>query len=140
WMGQRGEDQAPDEPLAERALEALLDMGPRQLDQLVVLDAGRARCHAGHAAEAAVKMLDRRRRERHGAVKQRLHQIDASARRVHLLLPERPVGRTGRQAEAAVDAVGDQLAVHYAKTPCGSNSARTRSASGFDSAGTGWGT
>ena len=41
------------------------------------------------------------------------HQVDAAARRVHLLVPER-VGRARRQAEAAVDAVGDQLGLHDA--------------------------
>ena len=46
----------------------------------------------------------RRRSElsRHRAVGEPLHQLDPAARRVHLLLPERPVGRAGRQAEAAV--------------------------------------
>ena len=33
-----------------------------------------------------------------------VHEVDAPARRVHLL-PEEDVGRAGRQAEAAVDAV-----------------------------------
>ena len=42
-------------------------------------------------------------------VERRLHQPDPAARRVHLLVPEL-VGRAGRQAEAAVDAVVDQLA------------------------------
>ena len=44
-----------------------------------------------------------------------LHQIDPSARRVHLLVPER-VRRARRQAEAAVDAVGDQLGLHIASS------------------------
>ena len=48
--------------------------------------------------------------------------MDAAARRVHLLVPER-VGRARRQAEPAVDAVGDQLGLHSAST--------TRSASGL---------
>ncbi len=50
------------------------------------------------------------------------HQVDPPARRVHLLVPQR-VRRARRQAEAAVDAVGDQLGLHIAST--------TRSASGL---------
>ena len=45
------------------------------------------------------------------AVDEAAHQVDAAARRVHLLVPER-VGRARGQAEAAVDAVGDQLGLH----------------------------
>ena len=47
-----------------------------------------------------------------------LHQLDAPARRVHLLAPE-DVGRAGRQAEAAVDAGLGELFDH-ARTPAGS--------------------
>ena len=63
------------------------------------------------------------------SVERRLHQPDPAARRVHLLVPEL-VGRAGRQAEAAVDAVVDQARVHQASIPSGSKEARTRSASG----------
>ena len=49
------------------------------------------------------------------AVDEALHQVDPPARRVHLLVPER-VGRARRQAEAAVDAVGDQLGLHIASS------------------------
>ena len=42
------------------------------------------------------------------ALQARLHQVDAPARRVHLLAPQH-VGRAGGQAEAAVHAVADQL-------------------------------
>ena len=66
--------------------------------------------------------------QRHRPVEARVHQVDAAARRVHLLVPEN-VGRAGRQAEAAVDAVGGQLADHAASTPFGSSSRRMRSTS-----------
>ena len=52
-------------------------------------------------------MADEGRRHRRAAVEARLHQIDAAARRVHLLAPQH-VGRTRRQAEAAVHARVDQ--------------------------------
>ena len=73
-------------------------------------------------------MRDDGRVERDRPVHEALHQVDPAARRVHLLVPQH-VGRARRQAEAAVDAVGDQLRLH-ASTPSGSRAARTRSASG----------
>src|SRR2546426_10033764 len=60
-------------------------------------------------------MLDHRAVERDRAVEPRLHQLDAPARGIHLLAPE-DVGRTCRQAEAAVDAVLRQLADHRPST------------------------
>ena len=86
------------------------------LDQAVVAHARRARGDACHAAEAAVEVLGDRRVQRDGAVEARVHQVDAPARGVHLLAPEH-VGRAGRQAEAAVDAVGGVLADHAAEDP-----------------------
>ena len=51
----------------------------------------------------------------------RLHQLDAAARRVHLLAPEH-VGGAGRQAEAAVDAVvGAPRSAAPLRMPFGSN-------------------
>ena len=55
----------------------------------------------------ASKWLDERRRHLRAPFEARLHQIDAAARRVHLLAPQH-VGRAGRQAEAAVHALVDQ--------------------------------
>ena len=84
--------------------------GRALLDQLVVLDARRAGGHAGHAAEAAVEVdAQLVRRLRAGLVADP-HQHDPAARRVHLVLEDR-VARARRQAEAAVDAVGDQVGV-----------------------------
>ena len=125
------EDHPALQPLAERAAVVLLDVRAGLLDQRPVLDARGARRHAGHAAEAAVEVLDDRVGELQRPVDEPVHQVDPPARRVHLLLPERPVGRARRQAEAAVDAVGDQLLrdLGHTSTPAGSNCARTRSAS-----------
>ena len=47
----------PEDALAERPPHLLLDALARQLDQPVVLHAGRARGEAGHAAETAVEVL-----------------------------------------------------------------------------------
>ena len=57
-----------------------------------------------------------RRVERDGSVEAGVHQVDATARRVHLLAPE-DVRRARRQAEPAVDAVRGELANHAARTP-----------------------
>src|SRR5207247_6834922 len=84
----RREDQRPHEPLIRRPLVAFLDVGPRLLDQPVVLDAGRTRRHTGHAAEAAVEVLDRAGGGSHRAVQESLHEVDPPARRISLLLPE----------------------------------------------------
>src|SRR6266508_1974180 len=100
------EDQRPEGAVATRARVAALDLVAGGLDQLVVLDPRRAGGHARHAAEAPVEVADHL--VVHGlALEPDLHQVDAAPRRVHLLAPQQ-VGRAGRQAEAAVDAVVDQ--------------------------------
>ena len=113
-----------------RALEVPLDLRAGVLDQLVVLHARRAGGDARHAAEAAVEMGHERRRD---LLVPLLHQHDPPARRVHLLAPEH-VGRAGGQAEAAVDAVGDQVELGRSRrvvaahthTPAGSKRSFTR--------------
>src|SRR5262249_43223959 len=107
---EQGEDEAAEPALAEAAPVVVLDLGARLLDERVVLHAGRAGGHAGHAAQAAVEVADDRRVEARLRVGELLHEVDPAARRVHLLAP-RDVGRAGRQAEAAVDAGLDELAV-----------------------------
>ena len=59
-------------------------------------------------------------------VDRRLHQPDPAARRVHLLV-EDDVRRAARQAEAAVHAVAEQLAVHGARRAAGGRQISTRS-------------
>ena len=110
------------EPVQHPTPMVPLDVVARLLDQPVVLHARRAGRHARHAAEATVKVLDDRVAQLDRPVDEPLHQVDAPAGRVHLLVPQR-IRRAGRQAEAAVDAVGDQLGLHIAST--------TRSASGL---------
>ena len=124
-VGEEAEEQPADEAVAERAVELLLDGCARALDQPVVADARGARGDAGHAAEAAVEVLRDRRVQRDRPVEARVHEVDAAARRVHLLAPEH-VRRARREAEAAVDAVGRVLADHAASTPCGSSSRADR--------------
>ena len=123
-VGERREQEAPLEPLAPRAGVHLLDARSRLLDQQVVAHPGGAGRDAGEAPEAPVEVLDDDRAERATPGDVLLHQLDAAARRVHLLLPEQ-VGRARRQAEPAVDAVlrqrpdvGGASATGHASTPC----------------------
>ena len=122
---EHAEEEPAHEPVTRRSLDLLLDRRPCALDEAVVAHARRARGDACHAAEAAVEVLRDRRVQRDGAVEARVHQVDPPARGVHLLAPEH-VRRAGRQAEAAVDAVGGVLADHAARIPCGSSSRRIR--------------
>jgi len=105
------EDSGAHETLERRAAMVILHVVACLLDQPVVLHAGRAGGHTGHAAETAVEVLDDGVGQRDRSVDEPLHQVDPAARRVHLLVPER-IRRTGRQAETAVDAVGDQFGLH----------------------------
>ena len=85
-----------------------LDLRAHPLDQPVVLDAGRARGHAGHAAEAVVEVLGHLRGDLVALLVTDPHEHDPPARRVVLVL-EHLVARARRQAEAAVHAVLDQV-------------------------------
>ena len=115
-VGEKPEQQPADEAIAQRPLDLVLDRRARALDESVVANARGARRHAGHAPEAAVEVLGDRGVERDRSVESGVHEVDAPARRVHLLAPE-DVRRAGRQAEPAVDAVVDVLADHAARTP-----------------------
>ena len=108
---EHGERERAQGALRQRPAHLLLDALARELDQPVVLHARRARGQAGHAAEALVEVLGDGGVQLDPALDRLLHQPDATARRVHLLVPEL-VRRAGRQAEAAVHAVADQHRVH----------------------------
>src|SRR5262249_60697566 len=83
---------------------ALLDASPRLLDQDVVLHSRRTGRHARHAPQATVEMRDDVLAPRDLPFGQAAHEVDPSARRVHLLAPGHP-GGTGGKAETAVDTV-----------------------------------
>ena len=110
----------------------LLDVLAGQLDQRVVLHAGRAGGETGHAAEAAVEALDDGIRQLDRAVEAGGHQEDAATRRVGLLAPQ-AVGRAGGEAEPAVHAVRDDVALatqlvelRHTSTSAGIERARAR--------------
>src|SRR5262249_17624685 len=105
------EEQPAEEAVAERTPGLLLDGRAGGLDQTVVADARGAGRDARHAAETAIEVLAHGRAQAERSVEASVDQVDAAARRVHLLVPEH-VGRAGRQAEPAVDAVGRDLPDH----------------------------
>src|SRR5258708_2137773 len=123
------EDQISEHPIGERTIVAPFDLPARRLDERRVLHARGARGDARHASEARVEMADERRRHRSPFVQRRLHQVNASARRVHLLAPQR-IRRTRWQAEAAMHArvdertrrriVSVECVTVQLKIPCGS--------------------
>ena len=101
------EDGGSEQPLPAGPGVPAFHLLPGVLDQPVVVDPGRARGHAGHAAQAPVEVPHHRRAQRL-PVEPLLHQVDAPARRIHLLAPQHVRG-AGGQAEAAVHAVVDQV-------------------------------
>src|SRR5271157_6282185 len=74
------------------------------------MNAGRAGGLATAASEAQIEMARRVVVEVDAAFGQRLHQIDSAARRVHLA-PRYNVGRASLGAEAAMNAVEQQVVV-----------------------------
>src|SRR5262249_50988961 len=107
--GEGGKDQPTEKSIAERALEPVLDLRPRLLDEDVVLHPGGAGGHAGHAPQALVEVAGHRGGQRNALVAEPAHQVDAPAGAVHLLGPA-PIGPGMRGTEAAVDTIPDQVA------------------------------
>src|SRR5215211_7705442 len=102
-VGEELEDHLPEGFVVGATLVAAFDLGPGGLDKLVVLHARRTCGNAGHAPETQVPVPYHRVVHRL-LVEALVHQVDASSWRVHLLAEEY-VGRAGRQAEAAVNAL-----------------------------------
>ena len=96
-------DRGAQRPVGEGPPEGLLDPLPRQIDQVHVIDARRARRHAGEARKTAVDMQRHLRRSGAPALEHVLDEIYPAARPVELVAQKRE-GRAGRVAEAAMDA------------------------------------
>src|SRR5208282_801051 len=103
-------EHSAQDPVGHRAGVIALDLGACGFDQFVVLHSRGTRRQARHAAETVVHMVDERRIELDLPLffQAELHQVDAPARRVHLLAPK-CVGRTSSQTEAAVHTLIDQV-------------------------------
>ena len=110
-MREGGEEQAAEERVGGGARDVALDLCACIFDQLVVLHAGWARSHAGHAPEAVVHVATEVEVEGRVTFGGGLHHGRCGPRgRVHLFSPEN-VGGAGGEAEAAVDAVGEEFLV-----------------------------
>ena len=105
-IGQRHRQDAADHPVGEGPPVGPLDMRPRMVDEMHVVDARGAGGHAGEAGEAAVDMGDGVVVGRPVVLQHLLDQIDAPARAIELVA-ERDIGRAGRRAEAAMHAFAD---------------------------------
>src|SRR5271166_5661772 len=86
------------------ALVMTLDICACVLDEPAVVDAGGARRLASAASEAQVEMAHCVAVEFEAAFGERLHQVDAAARRIHLSA-RHDVSWARLEAESAVDAV-----------------------------------
>src|SRR5262247_1015697 len=84
------------------------ELGARRLQELAEGHSGWAGRFAAAAAEAEIEMTREGRCEAHPPLRGRAHEVDAAARRVHLLA-EHAIGRTLRQTNAAVDAGAETL-------------------------------
>src|SRR5215210_2233928 len=102
-VGEELEDHLAESLVVSPALVAALDLLARGLDELVVLHPRRTGRDAGHAPEAEVPVANHLVVHRL-LVEALVHQVDAPARRVHLLSEEH-VRRARRQAEATVHAL-----------------------------------
>ena len=89
------------------AVAALLDAHAGEIDQMHIVDVARAGGHAAEAGEAAVEVMNRRRRDV-AALEHLLHEVDAAARAVALVAGQH-IGRTGRRAQPAMDAAAQDL-------------------------------
>ena len=103
-----GSEQGPQRPVVPLAAVGALDMRPRVVDQVHVVDAGRAGGHAGEAGEAAVDVAHHLLGRRAAGFQHVLDQVDAPARAVELVA-EQQEGRAGRGAEPAMDAGAQDL-------------------------------
>src|SRR5262249_23590539 len=75
-----------------------------RLEQMAERNPRRARCLARPAAEAEIEMTDERLARGDAPFGRCAHQVETSARRIHLL-SEREIGRTLGETDSAVDAL-----------------------------------
>ena len=105
---QHGRQQRAQQAIGQRPAVGLLDVAPRMVDEVHVVDVGGAGGHAGEARQAAVDVLDDLLARRLVVLEHVLDQVDAAARAVELVA-EQQVGRAGRGAEAAMHAAPQDL-------------------------------
>ena len=105
-MRQRLGQEPASRSLSRPSWRPTLEQFPAQIDQATILNAGRARRLAGAAGQAPIEVFARRRAcsTTFGHL---LDQVYAAPRAVEFITGN-AVGRTGRQAEAAVNTVTQQ--------------------------------
>ena len=108
WIGHQPGQHRAQQAVSERPAIGVLDMGAGVIDEVHVVDAGRARRHAGKARQAAVDMPRHLCRRRPVLLQHLLDQVNATARRIELVAIEQ-VSRTGRGAETAMHAGAQNL-------------------------------
>ena len=86
----------------------ILERGPRRFDQEIVAHARRTGGDTAHAAKACIEMPAHDVIEHDRTIRDALHQIDATARRIAFVRP-RIVRRAGGQAEPAMYALINQF-------------------------------
>ena len=145
--GQDMGDRPPQEPLEQGPPVVFLYVGAAVVDQLGVVDAGRAGGDAGQARQAAVDVGHRLLRRGAARLQHGLDQLDPAPRTV-TLIAQQDIGRTGRRAKTAMHALADlrmaggdvgigelgrsEQGLHQSairpglSTPAGSNAALTR--------------
>src|ERR687891_2135674 len=107
-MREDSEHERSEKAFAARACDVPFDLWACGLDETVVLHAGRACGDARHTSETAIDVGNHRARHLRALTQSALHEHDPTTRRVHFLPPQDVRGACG-QAEAAMDAVVDQL-------------------------------
>ena len=109
-VGQGHCQQAPEQPVPERAPEFFFDIAASCIDQVHVIDAGGAGSHAGQAGQAPVDMADYFFGRCFVMFQHVFQQVDTAARTVQFIAKQFE-GRAGGVAETAMhaftqDAVG----------------------------------
>ena len=107
WIRNDRHEHPPKESIHLRPLETAFDLDARLLDERRILDAGGTRGDARKTTEAAIEVLDERRRHLRASFQPRLHQVDPPTRRIHFFAPEQ-VRRARWQTEAAMHTLVDQ--------------------------------
>ena len=110
-MREKLKDHPAGEAIPPSAAVMAFDLCARGFNELVVLHAGGAGGHAGHATETAIEVGDESFvHHADFAFGGGFHQVNAAARRIHFFVPENVSG-AGGQAEAAVAAVADEFVI-----------------------------
>ena len=115
--GDEPDQRRAHEAINERAAVVFLDPDPRIIDEPAIVDARRARGHAGEAAKAVVDRPDVVGLDLAAGLEQVLDEVDAPARAVALVALGH-ISRAGRGAEAAMHA-GAQDAFEFANVRIG---------------------